>query len=228
MDCSLRSGRWVGVLSVVQLAGLIVPFAMLHPLAIGAFLPAAAGAAGQIQAATFLLLANCGLGIAIAIALWPVIQKHSSAMATLLVAIGAIMFTLQAVDNGHIMSMVSLSGRYVDAGGPSEPYQTLAVVAGSARKWVHYWELFAIDAWIFTLHLILFRFALVPRALAGFGLLTVAVHLSSITLPMLLGYPGVMALGAVMALGHLALAGWLIAKGFQDRLPTRSPQPEFA
>ena len=57
----------------------------------------------------------------------------------------------------------------------------------SSRKWSHYSELSAIDAWILLLYCFLFRFRLVPRALAGFGLLTVALHFTGITLPLLLG-----------------------------------------
>ena len=127
------------------------------------------------------------------------------------------MFTLQAVDNAHVLSMVSLSQQFAQAGGPDDVFQTLAAAAGSTRRGVHYSELLAIDAWIFMLYSALFRFELVPRALAGFGLLTVVLHLTGITLPSWLGYASMMLLGASMALGHTALAGWLMAKGFAER-----------
>ena len=81
---------------------------------------------------------------------------------------------------------------------------------------MHYSELLAIDAWILVLYSVFFRFALVPRALAGFALLTVVLHLTGITLALWLGYPSVTLVGASMALGHTALAVWLMAKGFQE------------
>jgi hypothetical protein len=212
-------GRCVGVLLLVQLAGLIVPFVLLRPITGGSrdWLGNAGAGALQIKAAVFLLFANTALTIGIAIVAWPVIRRYSERMALWLVALGVIMFTLQAVDNAHVLSMVSLSQQFAKAGGPDDVFQTLAAAAGSTRRWVHYSELLAIDAWIFMLYSTLFRFALVPRALAVFGLLTVVLHLTAITLPLWLGYPSMMLLGASMALGHTALAGWLIAKGFEER-----------
>jgi hypothetical protein len=212
-------GRLIGVLLLVQLAGLIVPFVLLHPITRGSrdWLANAAGSSFQIKAAVFLLFANCALTVGVAIAAWPVFRRYSEAMALWLVALGVIMLTLQAVDNAHVLSMVSLSQQYVEAGGPDGVFQTLAAAVGSTRRWVHYSELLAIDAWIFMLYSVLFRFALVPRAVAVFGLLTVALHFTGITLPLWLGYPSVTLLGASMVLSHMALALWLMTKGFEDR-----------
>jgi hypothetical protein len=128
-----------------------------------------------------------------------------------------IMFSLQAADNAHLLSMLSLSQQYVLAGGPDDLYRTLAAAIGSTRKWAHYSELLAIDAWIFTFYGLLYRFALVPRGLAVFALITVLLHSAGITIPLFLGYAPVTLMGASMALGHLALAAWLITKGLAER-----------
>ncbi|MGH9933329.1 MAG: DUF4386 domain-containing protein [Pyrinomonadaceae bacterium] len=210
-------GRIVGLLLFVQLAGLIVPFVLLHPIANRDFLANAAGASLQIKVAVFLLFANCALTIGIAIAAWPILRQYSSAMAALLVAVSVIMFSLQAVDNAHVLSMLSLSQQYAQAGGPDELFQALAAVVGYGRKWVHYSELLVIDAWIFLLYSLLYRFTLVPRALAVFGLITVMLHFAGITLPLFLGYRSVTLMGATMALSHMAVAGWLMVKGFEER-----------
>jgi|ERR1044071_2271082 hypothetical protein len=219
MKSAKSVGRLIGMLLFVQLAGLIVPFVLLHPIATGSrdWLANAAGSSFQIKVAVFLLFANCALTVGIAIAGWPVFRRYSERMAILFVAVSVIMFTLQAVDNAHVLSMVSLSQQYLQSGGPDDIFQALASAAGSTRRWVHYSELLAIDAWFFMLYSVLFRFRLVPRALAGFGLLTVALHFTGITLPLWLGYPSVTLMGASMALSHLALALWLMAKGFEER-----------
>lgn len=219
MKSAKSIGRIIGILLLVQLAGLIVPFVLLHPITGGSreWLVNAAGSSSQIKVAVFLLFANCALTVGISIAGWPVFRRHSERMAILLGAISVIMFTLQAVDNAHVLSMVSLSQQYLQAGGPDDIFQTLAAAAGSTRRWVHYSELLAIDAWIFMLYGVLFRFRLVPRALAVFGLLTVLLHFTGITLPLWLGYSSVTLMGASMALSHLALALWLMAKGFKER-----------
>jgi hypothetical protein len=211
-------GRIIGMLLLIQLAGLIVPFVLLHPLTSGPrdFLANAAEASLQIKVAVFLLFANCALTVGIAIVAWPVFRQYSSAMALLLVAVSVIMFSLQAVDNAHVLSMLSLSQQYAQAGGPEELFQALAAVVGSARKWAHYSELLVIDAWIFLLYSLLYRFTLVPRALAAFGLITVILHFTGITLPLFLGYRSVTLIGATMAVSHLALVLWLITRGFAE------------
>jgi len=219
MTSATSVGRCVGGLLLVQLAGLIVPFVMLHPVTRGSrvWLADAAASGFQIKAAVFLLFANTALTIAIAIAAWPVFRRYSERMALWLVALGVIMCTLQAVDNVHVLSMVSLSQQFAQAGGPVDVFQTLAAAVGATRRWVHYSELLAIDAWVFLLYSVLFRYALVPRAVAALGLLTVMLHFTGITLPLWLGYASVTLLGASMALGHTTLAGWLMAKGFDER-----------
>jgi hypothetical protein len=210
----------IGILLLLQLAGLIVPFVLLLPLTKGPseWLINAAGLSFQIKTAVFLLFANCALTIGISLAAFPVFRRHGHSLALLLVAASVVMFSLQAVDNSHLLSMVSLSEQYARAGSGQEAlFQALAAAAGSTRRWVHYSELLVIDAWIFLLHAILYRFRLVPRLLAGFGALTVILHFTGITLPLYLGYSPVTVMGASMALGHLALAGWLMTKGFRER-----------
>ncbi len=225
MKSAKRVGRIIGMLLFVQLAGLIVPFVLLHPLTTGPrdFLANAAGSSFQIKVAVFLLFANCALTIGIAIAALPFFRQYSEAMALWLVAVSVIMFSLQAVDNAHVLSMLSLSQQYIQAGGPDELFQTLAAVVGSTRRWVHFTELLVIDSWIFLLYSVLYRFAVVPRALAAFGLITVTLHFTGIPLPGFLGYSIVTLMGVPMALSHIALALWTMAKGFKERLPSQAP-----
>jgi hypothetical protein len=220
---SLKSvGRLIGVLLLIQLAGLIVPFVLLHPLMTGSrdYLANAAGASFQIKVAVFLLFANCALTIGITIAAWPVFRQHSEALALWLLVASILMLAMQAVDNAHILSMVSLSQQYAQAGGQDELFQTLAAMAGSTRKWVHFTELLVIDCWMFLLYVILYRSALAPRALAAFGLLTVLLHFTGIPLRGFLGYSLVTPMGMPMGLSEIALALWLMAKGFAERLPS--------
>lgn len=210
-------GRIIGILLLVQLAGLIVPFVLLHPIATSDFLANAAPNSFQIKAAVLLLFANCALTIGISIAAFPLFRRYSPAIAVLLVAVSVIMFSLQAVDNAHLMSMLSLSQEYVRSGGASnEFFQTLAAVVRSTRRWAHYAELLVIDSWICVFYGLLYRFALVPRALAVFGLITVLLHFAAIPLPLFLGYTGVTMLGVPMALSHIVLALWLIIKGLEE------------
>ena len=217
MRSAKRVGRIIGTLLCVQLAGLIVPFVLLHPLTTADFFTNAAASSSQIKVAVFLLLANCALTIGISLVAWQqVFHRHSEALALLLVAVSIIMFSLQAVDNAHLMSMLSLSEQYAQTGRADEYFQTLAMVVRSTRKWVHYSELLVIDSWICVLYSMLYRSRLVPRALAAFGLMTVLLHFAAIPLPLFLGYSGMTQLGVPMAFSQLALAVWLMTKGFGE------------
>jgi Domain of unknown function (DUF4386) len=219
MRSAKSTGRLIGMLLFLQLAGLIVPFVLLLSLTTGFwnYLANAAGYSFQIKLAVFLLFANCALTIGITIAAFRVFRQYSEAMALWLLAASVMMFLLQAVDNVHVLSMLSLSQQYAQTGGPDELFQALAAVVGSTRRWAHFTELLLIDCWIFSLYCILYRFALVPRALAAFGLVTVVSHFTGIPLRGFLGYGLVTLIGVPMALSHITLAIWLMAKGFDER-----------
>jgi hypothetical protein len=217
-------GLITGMLLLVQLVGLIVPFVLLMPATTTAFLENAAGLALQIKVAVFHLLANGLVTIGIGIAMFPLLREYSVRWALWFLALSIIWFSMQAVDNAHILSMLSLSQQAAE-GGASNPelFQPLGVMARSTRRWVHYTELLVIDTWIFVLYLILYRFALIPHALAAFGVLTVIIHTAGITLPMFVGYSSVQAMGFSLAISHVALALWLLVRGF-----AKSNRPLFA
>ena len=168
-----RVGRLVGVLLLLHLTvGLIVPFIMLRPLVSPpGFLASAAGSANQTRTAVLLLFVGSALAIAITSAGWRVFREYSSAMALWLFALAVTSFALQAVDNAHILSMLSLSQAYGEAGAAkSDLFQALALVVGSARKWSHYSFLLVVGCWIFLLFSLLCRFRLVPRVLVFYDI----------------------------------------------------------
>jgi len=210
-------GRIIGILLFVQLVGLSLPFILLLPITTSGFLENAAGIAFQIKVAVFLLFANGALTIGIAIAAFPVFREHSYRIALWFLAFSIVWFSLQAVDNIHILSMLSLSQQYAQGGASNaELFGALATAVRSTRRWAHYTELLVIDTWFFVFCTSLFRFALVPRVLAGFGLIMVIVHTTGITLPVFAGYSSVPLMAYSMALSYLALGTWLVVKGFEE------------
>jgi hypothetical protein len=145
-------------------------------------------------------------------------------MALWLLALAVAGFSLQAGDNGALLSMLSLSQEYATAGAAkSEFFQALAVVAGSARKWAHYTSLLVAVSWIFLLYTLLFHFRLVPRLLAAFGLIASMLQIMGVTLRGFLGYPPEMRLAMPLAPTYVALAVWLIVKGFDESTEGAAP-----
>lgn len=210
-------GRIIGILLFVQLVGLSVPFILMMPITSSAFLENAAAIAVQIKVAVFHLFANGAVTIGIAVTAFPLVREHSYRWALWFLAFSIIWFAMQAVDNAHIMTMLSLSQQYAEGGGANAAlYQALGAAVRSSRRWAHYTELLVIDTWFGVFYGLLFRFRMIPRALAGFGLLAVILHTAGITLPMFLGYPSLMPLGFSLALSHLAVGAWLTVKGFEE------------
>lgn len=213
-------GRTVGVLLLLHLAaGLTVPFILLNPLiAPPGFLANGAGIPNQVRAAVLLLSVGSAIAIGIASTAWSVFRRYSSAMALRLLALAVASFSLQAVDNAHLLSMLSLSQEYAKAGADkADLFQVPAVVVGAARKWSHYSFLLVVGSWIFLLCALLYRFRLVPRALAAFGLVGSMLQIAGVTLRGLWGYPPETRLAMPLAPAYVALALWLIVKGFDER-----------
>src|SRR5438876_5010527 len=212
-------GRLVGVLLLAHLAGgLIVPFIMLHPLVSPPGLVSAAGVATQVRAAVLLFFVVSAMAIAVASAGWHVFRRYSSAMALWLVALAVAAFSLQAVDNAHILSMLSLSQEYVSAGAAkAELFQGVALVVGAARKWSHYTFLLTVGCWILLLFTLLYRFRLVPRPLAAFGMIGAVLQIAGVSLRGLLGYSPEVRLAMPLAPAYVLLAVWLMVKGLDVR-----------
>ena len=219
MNSARNAGRIVGVLLLVQLAGLIVPFVMLHALyAPPGFLQSAAHGTGQIRWALLLLLANGALTTGLSIYAHPVLRPASRGLAQWVVVLGAAMLALQAVDNTHVMAMLSLSQQYVDAAGASsrQLFESLGPVVAATRRSAHYSVLLVIGAWMLLFYSALWRARRVPWILPAFGVLAAALHLVGVSLPVFVGQRSVMTMGMVLAASHGALILWLLARGFDE------------
>jgi hypothetical protein len=212
----------VGVLLLAHFVGaLIVPFVMLERVRGSAGLLAnAAGSPDQIRAAVLLLFAGSVLAVGITIAALQVFRQQSEAMAFWLLSLAVAGFSLQAVDNGALLSILSLSREYAEAGAAkADLFQALGLVAGAARKWAHYTYLLVAVSWILLFCSVLFRFRLVPRPLAAFGLVGCLLQIAGVTLRGLWGYPPETRLAMPLAPAYVALAVWLLVKGFPETAP---------
>jgi hypothetical protein len=86
----------------------------------------------------------------------------------------------------------------------------------ASRNWAHYTNLVISGLTLAIFYVALFRFALIPRALAAFGLLAVALQIVTISRPFF-GAPVVFFLLAPLGLANLSVALWLLVKDFPDR-----------
>lgn len=211
---SRGAGRIVGVLFMLQLTGLIVPFILLHPLASSDYLTSAASHSVQLKTAVLLFFTNCAIFIATSLTAWPVFRDCSRPMGMWLIILAVILFLLQSVDNVYIMSLLSLSEQRIAS---PEVHEAIGAAVRATRRAAHYQVLLAIDFWLALFYTILLRFGLVPRVLAAAGLITVIVQFFSVPMPGFLGYGINTNFGLPMALGILVTAVWLIVRGFETK-----------
>jgi hypothetical protein len=221
MKSSKSVGRSIGMLLLVHLAtGLTVPYILLQRLTTQTgFLTSAAEMSFQVRLAVLLLFVGGAIPVAIVIAAWPIIRQLSYAFALWLLALAVINFSLQGVENANWMTMLSLSQEYARAGAADTGlFQALGVAVRSSWKWAHYTHLLVVVGWMFVLSSLLYRFTLVPRALAAVGMGAALLQLSGITLPQFVGYsvrfPELF--GIPLGLSYLSLALWLMIRGIEE------------
>ena len=208
----------------------MVPFILLLPLVPGSpeFLTAAAEHSFQIRTAVFIFFIGGALTLSIGITMLPIIRRNSNATALWFIAVCLISFMLDLMHNATVLSMLSLSQQYINGGAAdSRLYEIVGAAVASARRSAHVVQLVGIGAWIFIFYSSLFRFALIPRALAAVGLIGIVSQFTGVTLMMLLGYTVIGQMAMPMLPIQIAVAVWLMVKGFNERLPGETVEPGF-
>lgn len=218
MKTAKSTGRIIGVLLLVQmLAGITVNFALTAPLFESpGFLENAATNSFQIGLSVMIGLALGALSIGIAIMMYPLFRQYSPPTAMWYLALAIVGFALLTVENSQVMSMLSLSQVYTSTtNADSELFHVLKSVVASSRNWAHYTNLIIAGIMGLVFYSALFRFALVPHALAAFGVGAVLLQITAVTMP-IFGFKIIFLMLLPIALAHLVMALWLMIKGFKD------------
>jgi hypothetical protein len=219
MDSARNAGRVIGILLLVQgVIGSVVNFVLLAPAIVGPtnFLSTAAPNSTRLSIAALLLLVAGAVSLAISTTAWPIFKRGSERLALAYFGFGVAAIALAAVEGAAIMSMLTLSKQYVEASAAdARSFEVVGSVVRYGRYWAHYTHLLIGCFAVLLFYVALFRFALVPRVLAGAGLLTVLVQIAGLTMPFF-GERVNFYLLTPMGIVYLILAVWLIAKGFDD------------
>ncbi|AMM50267.1 hypothetical protein TH61_02455 [Rufibacter sp. DG15C] len=216
----LKIGRKVGILLLLQLiTALTLPFILSKPITLGspAFLSAVAEQALQIRVAVLLSFIGSGVTVCLGITAFQVFRRYSITGALVFLVVCVVSCILDLVHASSIMSMLAISDRFVSAGAPdSELYQVIGATVASARRSAHITQLFAIGAWMFIFYVSLFRFKLIPRALASIGLFGILLQFTGVTLMMFLGHRPIGEMAMPLLPIQILVSGWLIFKEFNN------------
>jgi hypothetical protein len=216
MDATRNAGRVVGVLLLLQIvAGGYVNFGLLERVfAAPGYLVNAAANSLEMGLAAVLGLALGLVSVGIGVTAFPVFRRHSETMALFYFALSVASLVLIAVEYTTVLSLLSLSQANAQANGAdANLWQALRGVVGSARNWAHFVEILVGGVAVFVLYVTLYRFAFVPRALAGIGMLAALLQMGSVGRA-LFGMDVMFELLLPLGLTQLALSLWLIFRGF--------------
>lgn len=208
-----------GLLLVQAVLGATVNFGLLGPItAPPGFLINAAASPTRLSLAALLLIAAGFVSIALSTNAWPVIREYSQRVALAWIALSGAGLALAAVEAGTIMSMLTISQEYVKAAAEeTRQFEIAGTVVRYARYWAHYTNLIVGSGTLLLVYTTLFRFSLVPRILAGVGAVAVLLQMTGLTMPFF-GNRINFYLLMPMGLCHLALAIWLLVKGFREKI----------
>lgn len=218
MGAAKSAGRIIAVLLLTQMAAYwVMNDVLLRPVfAAPGFLENAAARSTQMGLAALLGLVTGLLSVGIAITALPVFRRYSDATAYGFLALAVASFSVTAVEQINLMSMLSLSQAYAGADAANnELFQTLRGMGAASRNWAHFIGLIVAGSVAFVLYNALYRFALIPRVLAAFGMLAALSQIIAVAMP-LFGQRVVFVMIYPLGLSHLALVLWLMAKGFAE------------
>lgn len=218
MSSTVKTGRLIGALLLLQVAfGILLNFVFTAPLfGEPGFLINAAPHAERIAQSVLIGIAMGLVSLVIASVLYPLFKREAPSLALFYFALVTAGFALTVAENISVMSMVSLSKSYAEAGGAQESlYQGLRIVVKETRNWTHYISLIVSGATLFAFYLAFYRLRLIPRALAGFGLAACLAQISAVSMP-LFGHAVDFRLIAPLGICQIILGLWLLVKGFKQ------------
>jgi len=218
MTANITAGRIVGALILAQIVGGVASnFVLSAPLfEPPGFLENAAPNSLRIASSALLALGLGGITVVIAAIMFPAIWKRSQALAVLFAALSAASMAVGALEQINVMSMVSLSQAYnqlpvADRG----PFQALRGMVAASRNWSHYVNLIVVGCTLLVMYSALLRHALIPKLLAGVGVIAAALQVLAVATPLFGGRVNFVLL-APLGLTQLVVAIWLLRNGFRN------------
>jgi hypothetical protein len=159
-------------------------------------------------------------GAGIAIGLYPVIKRFNPALALGSVAGRLVEAVFVVAGALGLLALLTVSQEAVAAGAAgAAAAETVSNLVLAAREWVHgFAALIPFGLGAFMYYVVLYRSRLVPRWLSGWGLVAIALFMVSTVSAGFMQEFGFTTLNTVLnipiGLQEMALAIWLIAKGF--------------
>jgi hypothetical protein len=166
--------------------------------------------------------------VSIPIFMFPILKKHNESLA--LGYVGARIFEgfFPAFNIISLLSLLSLSREFVNAAAPVASYfQTSGAIILSALDWSSKLGGFPFVLGTLIFNYVLYKSKLIPRWLSGWGFIGGVLYGSGVLAGDMFGLIDPTILFVVLAIQEMALAVWLIVKGFNSSAIAHSEKPEI-
>jgi hypothetical protein len=220
MNTNRKTAITVGVLFLIGFAGAFGPIFVKPILDDPGYLAKIFENKNTVMVGALMQLIMALACAGIAIGLYPILKKHNESLALGAVGFRIIENIFQIVAALALLSLLTLSQESVKAGAlAASAFQA----AGASLHAVHFWSALVLGHFGFCLgalmyYYVFYRSNLIPRWLSGWGILAILLHLTGALITMFTQIDpfstSTSLLSIPIGLNELALAGWLIVKGF--------------
>jgi len=222
MNTNKTNSRIVGILFILGFLGALTASLTRPIIYTPNFLTQIAANENQILLGVFFLTIMALVCAGIGISLYPILKKYNVGLAIGAVGFRLIEGVLEIISAVFLILLLSLSQEFVKAGAQDSSYfNTLGLLLISGKDWVM--NVPALLSWCIgalMYYAIFYRTKLVPRWLAGWGILGASLCIVSTILVL---FHIISPFGSIqvfmnvpIALQELVLAAWLIVKGFNS------------
>jgi hypothetical protein len=210
----------VGVLFIIATVANLMSTSLTRSLVDAPdYLKSLSASESQVLVGALLALIAALASASIAIALYPVLRRYNEGLALGSVGFRLIEGVYYIVDIIGLLLLVTLSQAYVHAGTLGDSYmQTIGTLIQAGRERANF--VFGVSAFslgALLYYAVLYQSRLIPRWLAGWGVLGAVCSLAA-AISMLFGLtpysPPMLVLILPIAVQEMVLAIWLLAKGF--------------
>jgi len=209
-----------GILFIIATVDALLSTPFLTPVNASNYLTAVSAQGNQVTTGALLAFIAAAASAGIAISLYPVLRKYHEGLALGAVGFRLIEGVFYIVGVIALLLLLTLSRDFVQAGAPDSPYfQTLGALLLAGYHWSgNVGSLLAFCLGALMYYYIFYQTRLVPRWLAGWGLVGAAMCMIAGLLVMFrvigpMSTPQVV-LALPIAVQEMVLAVWLIVKGF--------------
>ena len=216
MDSNRKTAISVGVLFIIALVTSVTSFFFFESIYDSNYLTVVSANENHVLIGTLFMLTATASIVGIPIAIYPILKKHNESLA--LGYVGARIFEglFFAFNIIILLSILSLSHEFVNAVAPNASYfQTSGALLLAEFDWNSILLDFPFALSALILNCLLYKSKLIPRWLSGWGFIGGALWLPGVLLSMF-GLMDATFLAAPLGLQEMALAVWLIVKGFNS------------